>query len=124
MSPAATPDTSASPAQHFQPQNHASITQGDGAGPGSGMDETQIRAELERTLLKLSQDLYEMEICAGDVIPGQEDRVPQYLYVPLLSLVKRCREELMGRRAIDRGLIQLSELAGMMGDTVPRQIVE
>lgn len=42
-------------------------------------DPARARAELEAQLLKLSQDLYEMEVCAGDVTPGREDMVPQYL---------------------------------------------
>jgi mediator of RNA polymerase II transcription subunit 10 len=42
-------------------------------------DEFRLRAEIERTLLKISQDLYELEVCAGDVAPGQEDRVPMYM---------------------------------------------
>jgi mediator of RNA polymerase II transcription subunit 10 len=72
MSPAATPDTSASPAQAISAPTNPNAA-------GAGMEDAQIRVELERTLLKLSQDLYEMEICAGDVVSGQEDRVPKYL---------------------------------------------
>lgn len=82
MSPAATPDTSASPAQAIANTGptHANPDPVNGsAGEGVDEAEAQIRSELERTLLKLSQDLYEMEICAGDVVAGQEDRVPKYL---------------------------------------------
>jgi len=42
-------------------------------------DDFRLRAEIERTLLKISQDLYELEVCAGDVSAGQEDRVPMYM---------------------------------------------
>jgi mediator of RNA polymerase II transcription subunit 10 len=42
-------------------------------------DDFRLRAEIERTLLKISQDLYELEVCAGDVSAGQEDRVPLYM---------------------------------------------
>jgi len=42
-------------------------------------EEFKLRADIERTLLKISQDLYELEVCAGDVAAGQEDRVPMYM---------------------------------------------
>jgi hypothetical protein len=74
LSPAATPDnTMASPAGggggavHNQPQAMV-----------AGSPE-QLRADIERMLLKISQDLYELEVCAGDVALGQEDRVPMYM---------------------------------------------
>ena len=72
LSPAATPENMmASPAGqgvgHAQPQQ-----------PVAGSQE-QLRADIERMLLKVSQDLYELEVCAGDVAPGQEDRVPMYM---------------------------------------------
>lgn len=68
MSPAPTPDTIISPAPAGPPHAESST-------------DAQLRADLERLLLKLSQDLYEMEVCAGDVVPGQEERVPAYLFV-------------------------------------------
>lgn len=73
LSPAATPgnDTTASPA--------AQLTANHPHAESSG--QAEVRVDLERTLLKLSQDLYEMEVCAGDVVAGQEDRVPAYLSV-------------------------------------------
>ena len=46
-------------------------------------DQGALRAELETALLRISQDLFEMEICAGDVAPGMEDAVPRYLCVRL-----------------------------------------
>jgi hypothetical protein len=75
LSPAATPDNPmASPAGggggaavHNQPQAMV-----------AGSPE-QLRADIERMLLKISQDLYELEVCAGDVALGQEDRVPMYM---------------------------------------------
>lgn len=42
-------------------------------------NEADARAELEAQLLRLSQDLYEMEVCAGEVGAGMEDAVPNYL---------------------------------------------
>lgn len=45
-------------------------------------EQAALRAEVEQHLLRLSQDLYEMEICAGDVSQGMEEAVPGYLYVP------------------------------------------
>jgi hypothetical protein len=38
-----------------------------------------IRHELEMELFKLSQLLWEMEICAGDVQPGREGAVAEYM---------------------------------------------
>lgn len=56
------------------------------SGPGAhgGVDDheaeqAEVRAEAERLLLSLSQDLYEMEVCAGDVAAGMEGAVPGYL---------------------------------------------
>lgn len=66
LSPAPTPGTTTSPADVAPPHAESSSS-------------AQLRADQERLLLKLSQDLYEMEVCAGDVVAGQEDRVPAYL---------------------------------------------
>lgn len=44
-------------------------------------ERTKIREEVESRLGQLSQDLYELEICAGAVVKGQEDRIPNYMYV-------------------------------------------
>jgi mediator of RNA polymerase II transcription subunit 10 len=49
------------------------------AGAGTAPDPDTVRTELEAQLLRLSQDLYEMEVCAGEVAPGMEDAVPNYL---------------------------------------------
>lgn len=60
-SPAATPDQSSN-------QN-----------PSPNATEEEIRDLVEKRLLLLSQDLYELEICAGEVVEGQEDRIPNFL---------------------------------------------
>jgi mediator of RNA polymerase II transcription subunit 10 len=44
-------------------------------------EQAAIRQEVEQHLLRLSQDLYEMEICAGDVGQGMEGAVPAYMCV-------------------------------------------
>lgn len=51
------------------------------AGPVDPSDAAQsrLRAEIETQLLRLSQDLYEMEVCAGEVGKDMEGAVPQYL---------------------------------------------
>jgi len=80
-SPATTPDHF--PGQHHPPVPHASTVNG---------DQASLRADLETVLLRLSQDLYEMEICAGEVGQGMEGAVPDYLWVALTSLhVSFCR---------------------------------
>ena len=67
LSPAATPDhMMASPA-------------GQQPVPSPVDPDSRLRADIERTLLKISQDLYELEVCAGDVSVGQEDRAPAYM---------------------------------------------
>jgi mediator of RNA polymerase II transcription subunit 10 len=50
--------------------------------PAISLEEQQaiIRKDVELKLLALSQDLWEMEICAGDVGQGMENAVPTYLY--------------------------------------------
>lgn len=53
-------------------------------------DQAKIRSEVETLLLRLSQDLYEMEICAGEVVPGMEGLVPNYLSVSLLIILFLC----------------------------------
>jgi mediator of RNA polymerase II transcription subunit 10 len=57
-------------------------------------DQSSLRKDVESLLLRLSQDLYEMEICAGDVNKGMEDAVPNYLLVSLLiiSLLRKVDE--------------------------------
>ncbi|WVW84219.1 hypothetical protein I302_106249 [Kwoniella bestiolae CBS 10118] len=86
--------------------------------PGSGIlpqhtttdvgpsDQAALRAELESQLLKLSQDLYELEICAGDVGQGMEDAVPNYLM------------------KVNQGFINLERIAGQLGESVPHQVVD
>jgi mediator of RNA polymerase II transcription subunit 10 len=66
-SPAPTPD-------HAQP-----------AATDGETEQAGLRAEVEQQLLRLSQDLYEMEICAGDVGQGMEGAVPAYMWVFCLS---------------------------------------
>jgi len=43
--------------------------------------QAEVRSKVEALLLQLSQDLYEMEICAGEVGVNMEHKVPEYLYV-------------------------------------------
>lgn len=47
--------------------------------PSPNTDQGTVRNEVENQLLKLAQDLYEMEVCAGEVNQGMEDKVPEYL---------------------------------------------
>jgi mediator of RNA polymerase II transcription subunit 10 len=68
LTPAATPDN-----MMASPAGPQAVQQ-----PAAGSQE-QLRADIERMLLKVSQDLYELEVCAGDVAQGQEDRVPMYM---------------------------------------------
>ncbi|WVR06823.1 hypothetical protein IAU60_003859 [Kwoniella sp. DSM 27419] len=70
------------------------------------MDQASLRTELEAQLLRLTQDLYELEICAGDVGEGMEDAVPNYLM------------------KVNQGYVSLSQLASQMTDTVPRQVID
>ncbi|WVF71205.1 hypothetical protein IAT40_006005 [Kwoniella sp. CBS 6097] len=70
------------------------------------MDQATLRTELENQLLRLSQDLYELEICAGDVGSGMEDAVPNYLM------------------KINQGFVNLSQLSSQIGDSVPLQVLE
>ena len=56
--------------------------------PSGPPDQADIRARVEDALLKLSQDLFEMEICAGDVSEGMESAVPRLLYV--VVTLNRC----------------------------------
>ncbi|KAI9639238.1 uncharacterized protein MKK02DRAFT_39533 [Dioszegia hungarica] len=69
-------------------------------------EQAAIRQEVEQHLLRLSQDLYEMEICAGDVGQGMEGAVPAYM------------------AKINLSLKVLSDLSGRMTEGVPRQVVE
>ena len=43
------------------------------------IEQARLRSEVETQLLRLSQDLYEMEICAGEVGVNMEEAVPNYL---------------------------------------------
>ncbi|KAL7421990.1 hypothetical protein Q5752_003762 [Cryptotrichosporon argae] len=65
-----------------------------------------VRADVEARLLSLAQDLYEMEVCAGEVSVGMEDAVPNYL------------------SKIATGLASLAEVSGKITETVPWQVVE
>jgi mediator of RNA polymerase II transcription subunit 10 len=67
-----------SPAQ--TPDNQAMNGVGQLPGSMSGEEGRKtIRDEVETRLGQLSQDLYELEICAGAVVKGQEDRIPEYM---------------------------------------------
>ncbi|WVQ99660.1 hypothetical protein IAU59_006799 [Kwoniella sp. CBS 9459] len=90
-SPAATPGTTTGP---------------QAAADNAPMDQATLRTELESQLLRLSQDLYELEICAGDVGTGMEDAVPNYLM------------------KINQGFVNLSQLSSQMTDSVPHQVLE
>ncbi|KAK4685980.1 mediator of RNA polymerase II transcription subunit 10, partial [Tremellales sp. Uapishka_1] len=74
--------------------------------PATLLDPTQVRGELEALLLQLSQDLYEMEICAGAVENDREGAVAEYLL------------------KINQAFIQLSALSPQITDSVPRNVVE
>ncbi|WWD17033.1 hypothetical protein CI109_101470 [Kwoniella shandongensis] len=112
-SPAPTPSSLPSDHPHLHTQNpsHPSSnpesdpnhTNGDG---GQEQDQAALRAEAESQLLRLSQDLYELEICAGEVGPGMEDAVPNYLM------------------KINKAFVELSSLSTQMTDSVPHQIID
>jgi mediator of RNA polymerase II transcription subunit 10 len=57
------------PFPHPDPTDHMSLPP----------TQAQLRATLEAQLLRLTQDLYEMEVCAGDVVQDREDAVADYL---------------------------------------------
>lgn len=103
----------------------------------------KTREEIEKRLLRLTQDLYELEICAGAVMKDQEDRIPQFLCVPSL----RHRRAIDHRFNINEHYAALNDLArqlrprapeqpgggadgvyepqnGSTGDRVPRKVIE
>ena len=88
-SPAATPDT---------PQN--------GLPPPAEVSQHDLLLTIEQKLLNLSQDLYELEICAGDVVEGQQQRIPDFL------------------KRINEGLVELEAMSKGLTETVPRQVIE
>ncbi len=47
--------------------------------PGAPPEDPHIRATLEKELQRLAQDLYEMEVCAGEVVAGMEGQVAERL---------------------------------------------
>ena len=73
-SPAYTPDNH--PLNHVN--QHAILT--------TEEERKKVRDQVENRLSQLSQDLYELEICAGAVIKGQEDRIPEYMCVVTFTL--------------------------------------
>ncbi|KAK8864650.1 hypothetical protein IAR55_001900 [Kwoniella newhampshirensis] len=108
-SPAATP--SSLPVDHPPPQDHdpsSTLPNPDDSHnhESSQNDQAALRAELESQLLRLAQDLYEVEICAGDVGTGMEDAVPNYLM------------------KINKAFVELSSLSAQMTDSVPHQIID
>ncbi|TXT07192.1 hypothetical protein VHUM_03362 [Vanrija humicola] len=74
--------------------------------PGAPTDPARLRAELETQLLRLSQDLYEMEVCAGEVSKDMENAVPDYL------------------AKVNKAFINLQAMSGQLTDSVPRTIVD
>ncbi|WVQ79988.1 hypothetical protein IAT38_002089 [Cryptococcus sp. DSM 104549] len=76
------------------------------AGFNPPTDQAALRKALDEQLLKLSQDLYELEICAGDVQAGRENAAAQYL------------------KRVSEGFIQLSQMSSQMTDSVPRQVID
>ncbi|KAL1411592.1 hypothetical protein Q8F55_002556 [Vanrija albida] len=83
--------------------------QSNGTANAAGQQQTdpaRLRAELEAQLLRLSQDLYEMEICAGEVSKDMEDAVPGYL------------------AKVNQAFINLQAMSGQLTDSVPRTIVD
>ncbi len=50
-----------------------------GQSQGEQLEPEVLRSTLERELFKLGQNLYELEICAGDVAQDREEAVPDYL---------------------------------------------
>lgn len=54
-----------------------------------------IEEQVEQVLLTLAQDLFEMEVCAGDVGKDRENAVPDYLYVAH----RRTAELIIGKRS-------------------------
>ncbi|WOO80636.1 Mediator of RNA polymerase II transcription subunit 10 [Vanrija pseudolonga] len=69
-------------------------------------DQARLRAEIESQLLRLSQDLYEMEVCAGDVSQNMENAVPELL------------------EKVNKGFINLQSMSAQLTDSVPRTIVD
>jgi mediator of RNA polymerase II transcription subunit 10 len=76
-----------------------------------------VEEQVEQVLLTLAQDLFEMEVCAGDVGKDRENAVPEYLYV---SMPKRAD----ARAKINQHFVRLAELAKQMPDAVPISILE
>ncbi|BEI86618.1 hypothetical protein CcaverHIS002_0609050 [Cutaneotrichosporon cavernicola] len=74
--------------------------------PGAPPEDPHIRATLEKELQRLAQDLYEMEVCAGEVVAGMEGQVAERM------------------EKVNRALIELTRLAPQVNDSVPKQIIE
>ncbi|KLT40595.1 hypothetical protein CC85DRAFT_147035 [Cutaneotrichosporon oleaginosum] len=74
--------------------------------PGAPPDDPTIRATLEKELQRLAQDLYEMEVCAGEVVAGMEGQVAERL------------------EKVNRALVELTRLAPQVTDSVPKQVIE
>ncbi|GMK57876.1 hypothetical protein CspeluHIS016_0407100 [Cutaneotrichosporon spelunceum] len=86
--------------------------------PGAPPEDPNIHATLEKELQRLAQDLYEMEVCAGDVVAGMEGQV-----IERMSVAKDCKAA-DNREKVNRSLIELTRLAPQITDSVPKQIIE
>jgi len=47
--------------------------------PPGEVEKAKIRGTVEKRLFTLSQDLYELEICAGSVVKDKEHMIPDLL---------------------------------------------
>ncbi|ORX35650.1 hypothetical protein BD324DRAFT_66596 [Kockovaella imperatae] len=61
---------------------------------------------IETKLLNLTQDLYELEICAGEVVEGQQQRIPDFL------------------KRINESFVELEGMSKSLTESVPRQVIE
>ena len=101
-SPAATPDT---PLTLHPPPEPTAIP--NGSEPlAVEISQYELCSAIEKKILNLTQDLYELEICAGDVVAGQEGRVPEFL------------------RRINEELVELNAMSAGLTESVPRQAIE
>ena len=101
-SPAATPDT---PIALHPPLDPSTIPNGSEPAVVE-ISQYDLCKAIEKKILNLTQDLYELEICAGDVVPGQEERIPEFL------------------RRINEELVDLNGMSAELRESVPRQVIE
>ncbi|WVN87670.1 uncharacterized protein L203_102856 [Cryptococcus depauperatus CBS 7841] len=88
------------------PASTPSAALGGSAPPTASSNPAAVRAIVESQLLRLAQDLYEMEISAGNVRENREGAVPNYL------------------ENINEAFLKLSKLSSQLQDTVPKAVVE